>query len=806
MSLHQKRQQQNKQLSLIESFLSTATPRSSDHEDDMESNMDMPTSEHNHNCYKAENESDAKIRNLSISTVPNIIPSKGSRKWISTNDNSDSRNDGDNENDNENDIHLASKLTQPNRDFLSRLIMNGAQTEDDDENSSFLDVVDTNNGGSSVSTAGHHVMPGQYSGSLSASVNNLPQLPHLSSLSHLHAQPFIGSFYNNTGTANLNTNSSAASMLVEAALSTVGNMIQDDDDDSCLTKNGNNENHDNHDIHENMNNSMEVDMSSMQHQQQQQAHHLHHNQHPSNQTPTHDNRFSSNMNTLTSLENEIKMIKSMGNFPLQISTLPHFSNTGSSSMVQTTSNASPIDDNLPQDNDIDVDTASTPQTAESADKMYADNENFVNSNHHQHQQTPPTPHVLSPGRDYAMYNSTNNISPQLSQISRRNYPDHELISPASSPALPRYGGFRLDMCRGSKRSDHEDQGSHNMPSMDGRNSQQHNMSSDDENSIMAQNLSMGSHNNNSTEEMRMKFNPPQMDMMYSKYENNSGANNGSDLSDMRAKYMDHSMDVPNFRSSTDGMNDMQGLDMTARPNLSTGFHHNFQLPTSTSNNIGRYHHHIYDILSEREQQQEQQHQLQHQHMQHLLQDQMASEQEQDQTTSVDLSRSSNYAVSSPPPLPYSHPHTDMLRMSSLDLAPNSASGMGNRSFLTQQPLQHSARDGLAEHHRFLSSSDQHRLLASNGVVSADQLSGNHRLIVDPATHLLMEQNSRLLSSDQSRLLADGSSNRHMVSPRGFGAYHQVSSANYHHSVRPLSSPNHHAVNPTSYHPFPSYYQ
>lgn len=768
--------------------------------------MDMPTSEHNHNSYKDENVSDAKIRDLSINTAPNIIPSKGSRKWISTNDNSDSRNDGDNENDNENDNNLSNKLTQPNRDFLSRLIMNGAQTEDDDENSSFLDVVDTNNGGTSVSTAGHHVMPSQYSNSLSASVNNLPQLPHLSSLSHLHAQPFIGSFYNNNGsTANLNTNSSAASMLVEAALSTVGNMIQDDDDDSCLTKNGNNENHDNH---ENMNNSMEVDMSAMQHQQQQQqSHHLHHNQHPSNQTPTHDNRFSSNMNTLTSIENEIKMIKSMGNFPLQISALPHFSNTGSSSMVQTASNASPNDDNnLPQDNDIDVDTASTPQTAEPTDKMYTDNENFINSNHHQHQQTPPTPHVLSPGRDYAMYNSTNNISPQLSQISRRNYPDHELISPASSPALPRYGGFRLDMCRGGKRSDHEDQGSHNIPSMDGRNSQQHNMSSDDENSIMAQNLSMGSHNNNSTEEMRMKFNTPQMDMMYSKYENNSGAINGSDLSDMRSKYMDHSMDVPNFRSSTDGMNDMQGLDMTARPNLSTGFHHNFQLPTSTANNIGRYHHHIYDILSEREQQQEQQHQLQHQHMQHLLQDQMASEQEQDQTTSVDLSRSSNYAVSSPPPLPYSHSHTDMLRMSSLDLAPNSASGMGNRSFLSQQPLQHSARDGLADHHRFLSSSDQHRLLASNGVVGTDQLSGNHRLIVDPATHLLMEQNSRLLSSDQSRLLTDGSSNRHMVSPRGFGAYHQVSSANYHHSVRPLSSPNHHAVNPTSYHPFPSYYQ
>ncbi|XP_037027749.1 uncharacterized protein LOC119068311 isoform X1 [Bradysia coprophila] len=719
------KRQQSKQLSLIESFLSTAAPRTQD--------AVLPPNDNGESDYKA-NEHDTQIRDLSVSSITNPIASKGSRKWMST------------ENPNrENDSELHSKLSQPNRDFLTRLIMNESQHEDDDENSTFLDVVDN---GQTIS---------QYSNSIHPTSNNLPQLPHLSSLSHLHAQPFGGPYYNNPPNCSNRNSSSSASMLVEAALSSVGNMMNVDND---LSKNSRNDNHlDNND---NMNNSMDIDMASLRSE---------HN----NSTPQ-ENRFIQNM---SSIENEIKMMKNLTNFSLQI---PHFDQSASTINNQTPTHASPIDNNLPQD-DIDVDTASTPHTIEPSDKLYQDNDNFVS----QH-QTPPTPHVLSPGRDYAMYNSSNNVSSPISQLSRRNYPEHELISPASSPALPRYS-YRQDICR--KRD--LDEQVHNMSVIDGRNSQHH-MSSDDENSIMAQNLSMGNHNGG--DEMRLKFSATQMELMYSsKYENGTG---NDDISDLRSKYMDQNVES-GFRSNgiSDGLNDMQGLDMTSRTNLSSGFHHNFQLASSNSNlNIGRYHHHIYDILSEREQQQEQLQQQHQQHMQHMLQDQMSSEQEQDQTTSVDLSlMTSRQVVSSQTSLPYSH--SEMLRMASLDLAQNATSGMiSNRTFLSP----HNSREGL-DHHRFLSSADQ-RLLP-NGVAS------DHRLLVDPTAHLLMEQNSRhidsrLLSAEQPRIMADSTTNRHMVSPRGFGAY-QVSTTNYHHSVRPLTSPSHHSVNPPNYHPFPSFY-
>ncbi|XP_026848336.1 uncharacterized protein LOC6599200 isoform X5 [Drosophila persimilis] len=271
-------------------------------------------------------------------------------------------------------------------------------------------------------------------------------------------------------------------------------------------------------------------------------------------------------------------------------------------------------------------------------------------------------------------------------------------------------------------------------------------------------------------------------------------------------------------SAANDLSDLQGLDMSSRSNASSNYHHNIQLPSS------RYHH-IYDILSDREQSQQAQaqaqaqaqqakgasvvHQQEHGHgsqlamqqhqsaaaMHNMLSEQLG-EQEHDQTTSVDLSRTANYVVSSPPQLPYNHPHHDMLRMASLDLTPNTANmAVGNnRSFLSSQ-MQHQSRDSL-EHHRLLSTVEQHRILAASN--AADQ----HRLLVDPTAHLLMEQNNRLLgTADQSRLLGESAAavaqNRHMA--RSFGAYHQVASSNYHPGVRPppvLPSANHHASNPS----------
>lgn len=571
---------------------------------------------------------------------------------------------------------------------------------------------------------------------------------------------------------------------------------------------------------------------------------------------------------MDNLENELKMMKNLGSFPMQIPPLPMFQ--GACNISPSASTPTNPQSNQNQ-NDVDVDAGSTPRP------QHPDSDGFSSSHH----RTPPSPPPISPGRDYGgMFGAGNggggpgsNSTPAGSssgggggggggaggggansmsassplpalQPQRRNassvgstYPEHELISPASSPSIPRYN-FNGDMMRHKRavqEQEHQERQRQNI-------SRHNQMSSDEENSIMPQ--------NSAGQDMRMKFPQSQIDLMYSKYESmasnlkynsqdldspaeyrQGGAGNGGNAAASAAAA------AAAAASAANDLSDLQGLDMSSRSNAaSSNYHHNFQLPSS------RYHHHIYDILSDREQQSQQAqqaggavvgggggggagaasvvHQQEHGHGQHhamqqhqqsaaamhnMLSEQLG-EQEHDQTTSVDLSRTANYVVSSPPQLPYNHPtHHDMLRMASLDLTPNTANmAVGNnRSFLSSQ-MQHQSRESL-EHHRLLSTVEQHRILAASN--AADQ----HRLLVDPTAHLLMEQNNRLLgTADQSRLLGESAAaaaqNRHMA--RSFGAYHQVASSNYHPGVRPppvLPSANHHASNPSNYHPFPAYY-
>lgn len=86
----------------------------------------------------------------------------------------------------------------------------------------------------------------------------------------------------------------------------------------------------------------------------------------------------------------------------------------------------------------------------------------------------------------------------------------------------------------------------------------------------------------------------------------------------------------NFEPIVLNSGELQGLDMSAR-----GFHHSFG---SQVQNARYHHHHLYDI-SERQ--------------------------------SVDLSRTGNYSLSPPPPPPPPppYPHSDVLRVVSLDLTP-----------------------------------------------------------------------------------------------------------------------------------------
>jgi hypothetical protein len=272
------------------------------------------------------------------------------------------------------------------------------------------------------------------------------------------------------------------------------------------------------------------------------------------------------------------------------------------------------------------------------------------------------------------------------------------------------------------------------------------------------------------------------------------------------------------------------LDMTSRAGIAAGYHsHNFQIASSAaaaaaSSSFNRYQHHIYDILTEREQsaqQAQQDHhpfqlqQQQQQQIQHLLQDHISGAAHQDHDSDgVDLSRTSNYIVP-PPSTPTPHlpthsysAHSEMLRMASLDLSSaggSSSSGMvgSNNSHHVRHhtsflPPHATSNRELSEHHRFLSTADQ-------------------RLLVDPTAHLLIEQNNRLLTAsaennrilDQSRLLSateSPSSNRHVVSPRGFGAYHHHPHHSHPHQMKYHHQGPHGSSNQQqNYHPFSASY-
>ncbi|XP_033243468.1 rho GTPase-activating protein gacT-like [Drosophila miranda] len=345
---------------------------------------------------------------------------------------------------------------------------------------------------------------------------------------------------------------------------------------------------------------------------------------------------------MDNLENELKMMKNLGSFPMQIPPLSMFQ--GACNISPSASTPTNPQSNQNQ-NDVDVDAGSTPRP------QHPDSDGFSSSHH----RTPPSPPPISPGQDYGgMFGSGNgaggpgsNSTPVGSssaggggggggagggansmsassplpalQPQRRNassvgstYPEHELISPASSPSIPRYN-FNGDMMRHKRavqeQDQHEQRQRHNL-------SRHNQMSSDEENSIMPQN----------------RYRTFLYVSIYRFAAAAAAASAANDLSDL------------------------QGLDMSSRSNASSNYHHNFQLPSS------RYHHHIYDILSDREQSQQAQaqaqaqqatgasvvHQQEHGHgsqlamqqhqsaaaMHNMLSEQLG-EQEHDQTTSVD---------------------------------------------------------------------------------------------------------------------------------------------------------------------------
>lgn len=447
------------------------------------------------------------------------------------------------------------------------------------------------------------------------------------------------------------------------------------------------------------------------------------------------------------------------------------------------------------DSEIDVDSGST-HTVED----YLGSENLHHDDGHMrkatsmHLEENATP---SPRDSYISPVASLARNPRLSN-------DEEIDCSSGSPALNLYNGNydagifrkRLDMVDRNKK--------YNM-----------NSSSDEENSMLPQNLNIQNHG---LDDVRMKLN-------YSKYNVNSSVGSASNnFLDVKSKYLEQHFEPSFLRGAfssnvNDALNENQGLDMTNRNNVeyqnnlylgqnqsSSGTGHLSGVGGSSGN---RYHHHIYDILSDREAQQ------------HMDMPQMPHHQSQmldhgihndgingEQIDTVDLSRNTaNYHQQNSSSFSYSHSCSDILRSTdptavaaAAAAVANCASGLGGGTssvnsspstfLLSQGQHGHSLRgDGPGDYHRFASGSDQHRFLVSNNI------SIDHHSLPNAASRLLLDTSSFVLEPN-NRIIND-ESNRQLGSSRGFSPYQQVAPSNYQHSI--------HSVNPSNYHAFSPYY-
>lgn len=742
--------------------------------------------------------SNPRLKDFLLQANQNLVMSKGSKKWISDSVQMNGMDDND-------------AMAQANRDFIAKLISSklhkGRNNMEDEEDSPDMSVDShsLHHQQQQHSQQQQHDQESEqfnenFNQSTMAQNSNMMEIQtqyqnnnsNNSNVFNTHFNP-LGGFYNanNVNANHRNISGSiptSASLLVEAALSSVSSMMGNSD----MSDNGNQQMAmDENDGHQQ---DLPDEMTSQDYH------------HPS----SHD-----------MMDENLKMMKTQ-NFPVHLPSISSFSTNVNTNILRDAS-------------EIEVDASSTPKPS------YPEKESQHVTTYQSQTNADCSPaRTMTPDQHNSNYSGTysNQRNPQVAQIQtspghltvRPIYSsEHELASPASTPSLPRYDfsteNYRRRDKSMSSQNIHTIQQHHQSQQQSA--SQIAHMSSDEENSIViAENLSVSQ---SQVVNEKIKLNS-QVDLLYanSKYDNSlqnsSNQITRESLNDLRLKYSDHNLEVQEFTRSSVVVNEnvisvgngsnYQGLDMSSRSGL--GYHsHNF--PTSGSNlSFNRYQHHIYDILTDREQaaaqhQAQQDHhpfqlhhqpQQQQQQIQHLIQDHIShQDQEADQIQAgVDLSRTSNYIVPSPPPhLQYSHTHSEMLRMASLDLS-SSSSGASAANIVSSNNshhsrhhptfLSHTANRELTDHHRFLSAADQ-------------------RLLVDPTTHLLIE-NNRLLSSennrilDQSRLLStEGPPNRHVVSPRGFGAYHHHPHHSHHSQMKYHQGPS--SNQQQNYHPFSATY-
>lgn len=685
------------QINLVETFLNNSTGNTSHLGMDAQNSLQLlqnQLSEQSQNPFNTSGENsfniNAIVRNkdfiapssASILTS-GLIPSKGSKKWM----------DNEHHNIHTGQQQLGSSGGSLNRNFLSRLINNGGVSghqgskfgsscavENDDE-SSILDVVDNQNGQNKngnmpnqlVTNDQSHHQQFEAPTSFQEQISQLSQLPHSAAQFAHHHLPLnsmanFGNPYCDQGgemTAN-NTNeeigsnlippnantdmgriigssassgngsvagNASASLLVEAALNSVSQMIDGDTSDqvdNCDGKTIKNRLSSRNEpgmnvesmssAHENPSQSQVICNSAMGGENGLEGGH----QIGSNggiETPLGNDSGSYN-DDMQDIENEVKLMKSLNNFQLnhnvqsggggsgaatETMQFPLSQQSSSSSNNGNHNQMNNTNSELMHENEIDVDNASTPRTLD------RDSTSFRNYP----PTTTPSPRDISPGQDYTqsqrltessqqqmfgvhspIMNRTNSyvlMNDQMgatpSPVPGSNLNQHN----PSPPIIPRYGFSLNDICRKREYSQGHQQ-----------HQQQQHLSSD-EDSIMAQNLSVNHGQamatNSADSSLKMKGNNSQY--KYSEHNSNENPSN-LDLVDHFQRHpppASHGNNTLNQASANEQINEI-GLDMSSR--ISGYSHHNFQLSAAAAAvGLNRYHHHIYDILSEREQQQQQ---------------------------------------------------------------------------------------------------------------------------------------------------------------------------------------------------------
>lgn len=493
--------------------------------------------------------SNPRFKDFLLQTNPNLVISKGSKKWISDNHLNEVE---------DNDISL---MTQANRDFLAKLISSKLHKGSNNQTQRNIQEVTSNHSPIDVDSNLHHQQqsdnefnqnfnhPQSNSGLMDIQTQFQNEEDNHSNQFNAHFGS-LGNFYNSNSNTNRNMNSSiptSASLLVEAALNSVSNIIGNNGlNDGGSSQQMSLDEGDNHqtDLHNELNNG-EFQSSHM----------------------------------MNSVDENMKILKTQ-NFPIHLHSMTPFNNDPENNMMH-------------ESNENEVEPSGSSKSHEKiCSYVPTEKEASINSFQNQPHDSCSPARTMTPDQHNTNFNPnfTNQRNLQTTQIqtspgqipSRPIYgSEHELASPASTPSLPRYDFGSENYRRREKNMgsnpniEYQKSMQNHHHQLQTQSSQIAQISSDEENSIViAENLSVSQQNQNHIVSEKLKLNS-QIDLIYSNNGNSitsqSNLTQRESLNDLRVKYNEHGLELQDFtRNSVSDNNgslsgsDYQGLDMSSR--------------------------------------------------------------------------------------------------------------------------------------------------------------------------------------------------------------------------------------------------